>query len=236
MDSVNVKSFVFSGLAYCKHFTSYYLLHYQEINQAWFTTKEDKSTLADKGLNWKQGTWSPQEIAQLNANIFDYCHRRGIEDPVEVIFNMTKDERKDFYRCVSRDLQRPLFSVYRRVIRMYDAKNHIGKYTDDELDKLRQLRQQFGSDWAKIGAAMGRSAASVKDRCRLLKDECKSGKWEPEEEERLVDAVHAATGKTPGTSVTCNVPWSQVAADVRTRSEKQCRAKWLNYLNWKQVL
>ena len=49
---------------------------------------------------------------------------------------------------------------------MYDAKNHIGKYTEDEVEKLRTLREEFGSDWAKIGAAMGRSAASVKDRCR----------------------------------------------------------------------
>ena len=52
---------------------------------------------------------------------------------------------------------------------MYDAKNHIGRYTGDELEKLRILRDQFGTDWAKIGAEMGRSAASVKDRCRLLK-------------------------------------------------------------------
>ena len=189
-----------------------------------------------KGLNWKQGTWSSQEVALLNNNIFEYCQQRGIEDPVEIIFDMTKDERKDFYRCVSRGLQRPLFAVYRRVIRMYDAKNHIGRYTDDEVEKLRSLREEYGSDWARIGAALGRSAASVKDRCRLLKDTCKSGKWEMDEEERLINAVTAVTGKMRGTSVTCNVPWSQVASNVRTRSEKQCRAKWLNYLNWKQVM
>ena len=51
---------------------------------------------------------------------------------------MSKDERKDFYRTVARGLNRPLFSVYRRVIRMYDQKNYVGKYTPAELDKLRE--------------------------------------------------------------------------------------------------
>lgn len=51
---------------------------------------------------------------------------------------MSKDERKDFYRTIAKGLNRPLFSVYRRVIRMYDNKNHVGKYSSDELDKLKK--------------------------------------------------------------------------------------------------
>lgn len=62
----------------------------------------------------------------------------NISDPREIIFEMTKDERKDFYRTIARGLQRPLFSVYRRVTRMYDQKNHMGKYTQDEIKKLRE--------------------------------------------------------------------------------------------------
>jgi len=51
---------------------------------------------------------------------------------------MSKDERKDFYRTVAKGLQRPLFSVYRRVIRMYDEKNYVGKYRPDEISRLRE--------------------------------------------------------------------------------------------------
>lgn len=41
---------------------------------------------------------------------------------------------------------------------------------------LFRLRIKHGNDWATIGAALGRSASSVKDRCRLMKDTCNTGK------------------------------------------------------------
>lgn len=37
------------------------------------------------------------------------------------------------------------------------------------------LRAELGNDWAQIGARMGRSASSVKDKCRLLKEACLQG-------------------------------------------------------------
>ncbi|CAJ1054630.1 cyclin-D-binding Myb-like transcription factor 1 [Xyrichtys novacula] len=203
------------------------------VSQAWFTTKEDKDTLANKGHKWKQGMWSKEEIDILMSNIERYVKGRGIEDPAEIIFEMSKEERKDFYRSVALGLNRPLFAVYRRVLRMYDNRNHVGKYTPEEIEKLKALRDKHGNDWATIGAALGRSASSVKDRCRLMKDTCNTGKWSEEEERRLAEVVYEMAGVTPGSAVTGGVSWATVADQVRTRSEKQCRSKWLNYLNWK---
>ncbi|KAG7231766.1 hypothetical protein INR49_010404 [Caranx melampygus] len=66
--------------------------------QAWFTTKEDKDTLANKV---ETGMWSKEEIDILMSNIERYVKERGIEDPAEIIFEMSKEERKDFYRSVA---------------------------------------------------------------------------------------------------------------------------------------
>lgn len=62
---------------------------------------------------------------------------------------------------------------------------------------------------------------------------CPTGKWSEEEERRLAEVVYEMAGVTPGSAVTAGVSWAMVADQVRTRSEKQCRSKWLNYLNWK---
>ncbi|XP_051974485.1 cyclin-D-binding Myb-like transcription factor 1 isoform X2 [Xyrauchen texanus] len=204
------------------------------VSQAWFTTKEDKDTLVNKGHKWKQGMWSKEEIDILMSNIDNYLKNRGIQDPAEIIFEMSKEERKDFYRSIAWGLNRPLFAVYRRVLRMYDNRNHVGKYTDEEINKLKELREKHGNDWATIGAALGRSASSVKDRCRLMKDTCNTGKWTEEEERKLAEVVHELTGTEAGDVVTQGVSWASVAELVGSRSEKQCRSKWLNYLNWKQ--
>ncbi|XP_077981730.1 cyclin-D-binding Myb-like transcription factor 1 [Glandiceps talaboti] len=206
------------------------------VSQCWFTTKEDKDTLVCKGHKWKQGMWSKDEVAVLQANIDEYVKARNLRDAQEIIFDMTKDERKDFYRSVAKGLNRPLFAIYRRVLRMYDSKNHMGKYTPEETDKLKELHSKHGNDWAAIGAALGRSASSVKDRCRLiLKETNHSGKWSPEEECRLATAVYELSNVTEGESITSGISWAAVAERVGTRSEKQCRSKWLNYLNWKQT-
>jgi hypothetical protein len=61
-----------------------------------------------------------------------------------------------------------------------------------------RLRAKHGNDWATIGQALGRSASSVKDKCRLMKETCNSGKWLPEEEKRLTQAVYDLSGGQPG--------------------------------------
>ena len=85
--------------------------------------------------------------------------------------------------------------------RLYDNHNHIGKYSSEEVSKLRELHVKHGNNWQAIAAHLGRSAASVKDRCRLLNEHCNRGTWSPDEEDRLAAAVYDLAQVLPGEQV-----------------------------------
>lgn len=73
---------------------------------------------------------------------------------------------------------------------MYDDRNYVGKYSFEEIEKFKEFWQKYGNDWIIIGVVMGRSLFSVKDRCRLMKDICNTGKWIEEEEQFFGDVVY----------------------------------------------
>lgn len=56
-----------------------------------------------------------------------------------------------------------------------------------------------------------------------------------EEEDLLFEAVFAFTQCLPGENPVAGIPWIQVAHRVGSRSERQCRKKWLSYCSMKRA-
>jgi len=222
-----------------------------DICKLWTLTPRDKKILHKKGIKWKEGPWGHDEAEVLDENIKNYCLERGYEDPSKVIFSMSKDDRKNFYPLIARGIQRPVFAVYRRVQRDYDPNNHKGVYSKAELAQLSALLQEYGNDYKLIAETLGRSIESVRDRCRHMHDGrsllspkdrlvgFNRGKWMRTEEKKLILAVHQILqmprkkeeeeedqAATTDTQALDEIPWSEVAALVKTRTPTQCRRKW----------
>lgn len=56
-----------------------------------------------------------------------------------------------------------------------------------------------------------------------------------EEEDLLADAVFSVTQSLPGEKSIAGIPWTQIAQRVGSRSERQCRKKWLSYHTTRRV-
>ena len=100
----------------------------------------------------------------------------------------------------------------------------MGKWTEDEDEKLRQAVKEFGGkNWKRIASKLsGRSDVQCLHRWqKVLRPGLIKGPWTPEEDETVVQLV-----KTHGTK-----KWSLIARQLNGRLGKQCRERWYNHLD-----
>ena len=65
-----------------------------------------------------------------------YLQAENITDLSAFIFSEKKGTHKVFYRSIARDIERPLFAVYRKMLRVFDVSNHVGKWTKKNERRL----------------------------------------------------------------------------------------------------
>lgn len=100
----------------------------------------------------------------------------------------------------------------------------MGKWTEDEDDKLRQAVKEFGGkNWKRIASRLtGRSDVQCLHRWqKVLRPGLIKGPWTPEEDSTVVRLV-----RTHGTK-----KWSLIARQLNGRLGKQCRERWYNHLD-----
>ena len=100
----------------------------------------------------------------------------------------------------------------------------MGKWTEDEDEKLRKAVKEFGGkNWKRIASKLsGRSDVQCLHRWqKVLRPGLIKGPWTPEEDETVVRLV-----KIHGTK-----KWSLIARQLNGRLGKQCRERWYNHLD-----
>jgi hypothetical protein len=106
------------------------------------------------------------------------------------------------------------------------ASRRTGKWTKDEVNKLKDAVQMYGSkDWVKIAAQVpgrtikqctGRWHSDLNPRIVVVTAERKV-RWSPDEDNKLKDAVQMQHG---------GKDWDAIAALVPDRTKKQCASRW----------
>ena len=211
------------------------------LHARWKFTRKELDELKSKGVKIRMGNWSKREIDTLEKNMKEYLKVNNITDPAPLILAESGKRGKgvkshsietDFYRFLGKGIHRPLFNIYRRVLRMYNPENNLGRWSENDEQELLRFHAQFGDQWTKIGSFLGRSGMSVHHKFLELQ-QANKGHWSEDEMERLDAAVRASTGTEFGTQIYGDISWVEVAGFVSTRSADQCRRKWIHDVCWK---
>mmetsp|Transcript_10347 Transcript_10347/g.11884 ORF Transcript_10347/g.11884 Transcript_10347/m.11884 type:complete len:452 (+) Transcript_10347:108-1463(+) len=104
------------------------------------------------------------------------------------------------------------------------------------VEKFRRKDNKI--DWSRVasfvtqnfhGTKEGRTQKECSQRFeRVSNPKLKKGKWSKEEDDQLRQAVRDQLANSEGNQ---NIRWHEIMKKVPTRSGKQCRERWLNYLS-----
>lgn len=208
-----------------------------------------------KGQTLRRGRYSSEENLQIRRNVVNFLSLTGIGSAMELLFPQRFPQRERelkklkvqhrFYQSIAEGVLRTCEQVHVRAKKMYDLRNHMGRFSEDEMRTLEKLHTLHGNDWKTIGNKLDRSIYACQKRYATMGTD--RGTWTSEEMHCLRKAVkkhlkrlihsNSTSGPDPGLSpsltwvqLCSNLPWKDISLKVRTRSWVQCRLKWFSYL------
>eukprot|EP00730_Choanoeca_flexa_P019366 TRINITY_DN9452_c0_g1_i1.p1 TRINITY_DN9452_c0_g1~~TRINITY_DN9452_c0_g1_i1.p1 ORF type:complete len:885 (+),score=169.41 TRINITY_DN9452_c0_g1_i1:33-2657(+) len=207
----------------------------QKLHSLWHLSKTHYAELDQAGIPYRKGKWSRSEEQMLNGNIWAFMQRYPEQSVIDIVKNRddAKKFKTEFYQTASRGIWRPIFHIYRRILRLYsgtdDGETRTKlKFSDAERQRLIELHSMYGNKWTKIGKLMQRTADSCREYWRgRLAVSHEQGPWTPEMERELEQIMikkymTADYRSIPGTS------WASVANDLTLtrRTPVQVQKKW----------
>lgn len=199
----------------------------------------------NKSGNITEGCWASEEDELLMRTFDQICEDKEWNDE-QRLTPFVENAKAAGYGALWKKLADPfpsrtLRSVQRRAMKLFHPGNNKGKWTPDELKKLRMLVAQHGTAWSIVGKELQRFPNSCRvtyERMQLTgsMDGVPSsesglyvGSWGESEEIRLCQAVAQYGTLDTGALLQPaykDIPWSAVSAAVGTRSAVQCSSKW----------
>ncbi|MED6147571.1 hypothetical protein PIB30_045052 [Stylosanthes scabra] len=188
-----------------------------------------------------RGKWyTPEEDEKIKQAVFDYIesHQLGDEGVDMVINSRTHPELKNCWKEIGAALSyRPYKSVYKRAQILF-TRDEKRKWTPEEIEFLKKMAVQHGSDWKSIADAMGKNRVHVKDAWRRNKRTAKTGPWSQDEYQKIFDLVSLDlraraledTRKKRHGMLRDNIGWEAIGDKLGTRRNADVCRKWYSQL------
>jgi hypothetical protein len=187
----------------------------------------DSDPVMDMHLNAKatgeRRRWTKEEDTRLKKAVLVHTHD-GETKNWDAIAALVRGRTKT--QCCSRWYN----ALDPRIVQ---TTTHMDKWTPDEDDKLKDAVQiHNGKNWFAIATLVaGRTKTQCSSRWydvldpRIIRTTTRTGKWNPDEDDKLKDAVKMHNGEN----------WFAITALIPGRTKTQCSSRWYGVLDPRNV-
>ncbi|KAE9622147.1 putative transcription factor MYB-HB-like family [Lupinus albus] len=185
--------------------------------------------------------FTSEEDEKLKEAVFNYIkiHDLGDEGLQMVLHCRSHPEIRDCWKEIALALpHRPHSTVYNRAHVVFE-RDERRKWTHEELEFIKSVQEQHGSDWKSIADVLGKSRFHVKDTWRRIKlATAKTGHWTQEEYQNLFDLVNLdlrvraseETKQSRHGTFRDNISWEAISTKLETRTSQICCKKWYDQI------